>query len=425
MAKSVSKPAAKPTGLTAEMKAKFTALNLDPGANSDTAKETILDFLLQNEVEGVDEYDLKDLVEMAELFDPATSDGEAEATEEEYEEEVAEEDDELEAAEEDEELVEEEVVEDEEEVVDEDYEGLEEAAATLPSKKVVPLKKPAVVAPIKKPTVAATPKVAAKAAPAKVGVGRKPTLKGDKWNGRENEDHLAMLVVFSEIFTEDQYEITTLKQGFTVRVLGKNTNTTVMNYDELRVVTTDEGELTLVGNLYTNRFANEEKLREVLPEQYQDKTIGIFRGESHPCIRDISLDEVLDLLTNSEFLNESLKNAQSTDKRLGENRQKLEQQLNGGKPATTPVKQPVAAVKAAPAKTAPVKGVLPPHLAAAIAAKKAAAAAPAPAVKAPVKAAPAKVAAAPAAPKVAPKLPVAPVKSAPKAPIAPKAPVKK
>jgi hypothetical protein len=279
----------KPAALSADLKGRIEALNVDAGATTETAKANVLLFLQNNDVDGVEEYELKDLVEMAELFEPQEGGEEVEEGEEEVYEQG---DDEPE-----EEVEEEEAVEDEVEVEETDYDDLETAAGNLPSKKIVPaVKKPVAVS---KPTApAAAPKSPVKPASggAKTGVGRKPTLEGEKWNGRENEDHMLMLGNFAEIFPDDQFEITVLKQGFTVRLLGKNTKPTILNFDELRV--TADG---LVGNLYANRFSKPEELTEILPEAYQDKQIGIFRGESHPCIREMSEAEVLDVLQNSDF----------------------------------------------------------------------------------------------------------------------------
>jgi hypothetical protein len=113
-----------------------------------------------------------------------------------------------------------------------------------------------------------------------------------------------------------------LKQGFTVRKLLKNNKPTIINFDELKIV---DGEL--FGNLYTNRLKNPEELISLLPESFEDREIGMFRGESHPCLRKATESEVIDILSETDLLEISIKRADGIDVKLGQAKEKLEQSI--------------------------------------------------------------------------------------------------
>ncbi len=176
-----------------------------------------------------------------------------------------------------------------------------------------------------KPTVAANkPKVETKTA-----AKEKPApIAGEKFDGRNNKKHLAFVEPFEAQFPAEDFEIFIAKNGLTVRVLGKNAKTTIINYDELKIV---DGKF--IGNLYTNRFKSVDDLLEVLPEEYHTKDIGMYRLESHPSVRRVSQDELFDIFDNSELLKISLERAGAKDVKMGINRERLEESLNQGKPA--------------------------------------------------------------------------------------------
>lgn len=305
-------------------KAEITALAAI-GITSKTeedARKKLIAFLGKNDVEGVDDDELKSLIEMAEVFyEPSTEvdeDADIPPVEEEELEEVVVKPTVKKGAPGKTATV----------VAEEDE--LEEVVEEVKSKGIT-TKKPATT------TVKSAPKT---------GVGRKTELTGDKWDGRSNKAHDAMIKPFRLLFSEKEFQIDLLKQGFTVRVLGTNAKTTVMNFDEIRI---DGGKL--VGNLYCNRFKSVEDLNEFLPEAYQEpeKVVGMFRGESHPCVRKVTSDELIDILKNSDLLTESLKRASATDIKMGNNREKLE---NSIKTTTTPAAKTPATKK--PVVKAPV-----------------------------------------------------------------------
>lgn len=251
-------------------------------------------------------------------------------------------------------VVEPEPEEEEEETEEEQLDGLaeeleeeEEEVVAKPAKKAA-----APVVATKAKTAPAAVKTVAKPAktePVKASGGGREVIPGEKFDARNNKKHLAFIKPFEAFFPEEDFEITLLKQGFTVRVLGKNAKTTILNFDELKIV---DGKLA--GNVYTNRFKSVEDLFEVLPEEYQEKEVGMFRMESHPSIRKVSQDELFDIFENSELVRTSLDRANAKDVKMGVNRERLEETLKQGTPAKTAPKvvaKPAVKTAAVTAKT--------------------------------------------------------------------------
>jgi hypothetical protein len=290
------------------------------------ARPKLVDFLATQEVNGVEDDPIQELVEMAEVFADEVPAAKAAAPTKlkKVVDEPEDEEEELDAA-----IGDGDDDEEEEEEPEPEEEEEEEAPAKPTKKAVAPAAKATV-----KPAVKATPKEKEK-------TGRE-SLPGEKFDARNNKKHEVYLKPFKEFFPAEDFEITLLKQGFTVRVLGKNAKTTILNFDELKI---DDGKL--IGNVYTNRFKSVEDLMETLPEEYHEKKIGMFRMESHPSIRSVSQDELFDIFENSELVRLSLDRANAKDVKMGINREKLEETLNAGTKATAkPAAKPAAKVVA-------------------------------------------------------------------------------
>ncbi len=280
------------TKLTADQSKRIGNIGLiaKTGTVEEAAKK-LIEFLAKNDVAGVDGDPINDLIEMAEVF---------------YEPDI----------------------ENAEEISDlnetEDLDDLAEEVATQPiiaKKGVAATAKPGAV----KPT-------AAKTAAAKV---KSVATDGEKFDARNNPAHDALLQPFRDYFPPEDFQIDILKQGFTVRVLGKNAKTTLLNFDELKIGAKKE----LSGNLYTNRFKTPEDLLPFLPDIYHDREMGMFRAESHPSLRKITETELFDIFENSDFITESLNRASGKDAVMGANREKLEAVLNN---TTAPAKKKIS-----------------------------------------------------------------------------------
>jgi hypothetical protein len=286
------------TKLTADQAKRIGAISLTVKTGTvEEATKKLVEFLASNDVAGVEGDPINDLIEMAEVFyEPApvkdNTSGKIKDLPE-TQEEIEEEDPET-----------------------EDLDELAEEVVTqkIGSKKTLP--------------------AAAKTAAAKT---KKTVTDGEKFDARSIPAHNALLQPFRDYFPADEFQIDTLKQGFTVRVLGKNAKTTLLNFDELKLQKNKE----LIGNFYTNRFKSEEDLQKFLPEAYQDREMGMFRGESHPSIRKITQTELFDIFENSDFITETLQRASGKDVTMGVNREKLEQTLKSnaaGNKKAAPVK---------------------------------------------------------------------------------------
>lgn len=173
---------------------------------------------------------------------------------------------------------------------------------------------------------------------------------------------------FREVFPEPKYEIKIVKKGITVRVLNKNSAITILNYGEVKGVkrlpaSKKDESMMLTGNMYVNRFKDVEDIEAYLPEEIQTEfaelqangeplhDIGMYRGEPHPCIRNVDEDLLFSLLEDY-LLEESLKRAAGNDKKMEVNRKKLEESLAGKQEA--PAKKTVVVTTVAKPAAKPV-----------------------------------------------------------------------
>lgn len=283
------------------------------------AKEELIKLLEKESIERsiVEDESIDTLIDMlSELADINVDDEDEEEFAEESETEEGDEEEEYNNLAEEVEGEEEAEEEEEEEV--EDLEEEEEAPAKPAAKKTATPAKPTV--PAKKPIAPVKPAVkvpAPKAPTANVGAD-----SGNRFDARNNKKHLALLDAFKDYFPEKEYTFDILKNGFTIRKAMKNNRPTIINFDELKIV---DGEL--FGNLYANRFKSPEELIETIGEAWEEREIGMFRGESHPCIRKITQAEVFDIFDNTDFIEKSIGKAGDLDKKLGQSKVKLEESL--------------------------------------------------------------------------------------------------
>lgn len=218
---------------------------------------------------------------------------------------------------------------------DEDEDEDEEVIAT--PTKVVPVPKKA--APISK---TAPTKTAAKVSE----TPKRGPAPVDKFDGRNVKEHAKMLGFLREFFPDgaDGFQFDLVKQGVTIRALMQNTRPTVLNFDEVRI----NPDGTLSGNVYFNKFKSVEELVQELPTDFQECKIGMFRGESHPSIKNLTQDELIQLLRETNILSITLSRVGKLDAKMSESRQKMKESLE--LPATKSAKPAGKKVVAAPAK---------------------------------------------------------------------------
>jgi hypothetical protein len=306
---------------------KLKKFGIKESKDYEKAKEALIKMLEKEQIdrEVIEDENVDTLLDMlSELKDISVEEDEEEVEEEDVEEndeeedydELAEEVEEESSEDEDEEEEEESLEEDEEESVKPIKKG---KVSTVASKTSKPTTKPSLVSKVVKPT----------AKPAAV------SSDSNRFDARNNKKHLSYLEPFKEFFPEKEYSFDILKNGFTIRRSLKNNRPTILNFDELKII---DGEL--FGNFYANRFKNPEELVTVIGEDYEDREIGMFRGESHPCIRKVAQAELLAILSDTDFIEVSLKKAGEMDDKLGKSRVKLEESLKESKsPAKKSIKQ--------------------------------------------------------------------------------------
>lgn len=202
--------------------------------------------------------------------------------------------------------------------------------------------------PVSKSKIKSKEKKAKVVAPAKKSTKQSAAKKtGRVWDGRASSEDMDLIKDFVGFFSDtNQFDIKLLKQGITVRVLGKAAKQPIVNFDLLRVKEVD-GNQVIEGHLFMNRFSSPEDLIKVLEQSHgdivEDKEIGMFRGECHPCIRFVKLEEAIAIAaTDGAIHEESMKRALGIDKKQAENRKKLEEKMESTEPqsAEKKLKQP-------------------------------------------------------------------------------------
>lgn len=192
---------------------------------------------------------------------------------------------------------------------------------------------------ITKVTPAAAPTAAKKAA----NVAAKPSpvnpTTSIKFDARTHEEHMGNIAWLHEFFPSEETQYDVLKQGVTLRALMANTRPTVMNFDEVRI----NPDGTTIGNLYLNKFRSVEELLTFLPEGFDEKyKIGMFRGETHPSIKGMSQQAIIELFNTTMIVDETLKRVGKLDSKMGANRAKMVEALKSTeqkKAASVPAKK--------------------------------------------------------------------------------------
>lgn len=314
--------------LSANQKEALKGIGITGCKTVEEATEAMLEKLSIYSVTGVEEESFENLVMYCQAFsgeetEPTAAD-EADAIAREVEEE-----DDNRAAEDDE----------EEELLPV---AKKAAAASIKAAPAPPAKKVAPAPPAKK-VAAPAPAPAKKAAPvaaAKPVVQRGPAPSASiKFDARTYEEHMENIAWLHEFFPVEETQYDVLKQGVTLRALMANTRPTVMNFDEVRI----NPDGTTIGNLYLNKFRSVEELLTFLPEGFDEKyKIGMFRGETHPSIKGMSQEAIIELFNTTMIVDETLKRVGKLDSKMGANRAKMVEALKSAdqkKAAAVPAKK--------------------------------------------------------------------------------------
>lgn len=267
------------------------------GINNSTTEEDIrkklLAILEKQSIEGMEEEDTETLLEMAESFVEEDDDNEVDEEDDSDDAEAEEEDDDnSDDEEEDDEPTDEDLDE-----LAEEVENEEPAPAPKKAKKEAPAKK--------------------KEAPAKKEKKetKKVNKRGTKLTPKDNEDDREHFNVFKDLFPEDTCQYDWVQTGVTIKNKGTNSKRAMVLIENCSLK--DDG--TIRCNLYLLTMT---KKKEVLDEKGIDyKTC--WNGQ--PFCSGVTFDEAIAIIT--ELKDEITGFVTKVDKKLGENRKKMEDNL--------------------------------------------------------------------------------------------------
>lgn len=279
--------------------------------SEDDARKKLVAKLEKEGIEGMEEEDLENLIDMVESFvedDNDTEENDDVDTEETSEEESDDdEDDDIEDLADE---VEAEEAEDDDEEEEEDEEPAPAPKKASKKKEEKPAKK-AAEKPAKKETKKAEPKKAT-------------SKRGVKLDPKNNEDDREAFNELQELFGEG-YQLDWLSSfGLTVKHIGKNGKRGVLTLEN--ATKHDDGRITC--NLYLLTMTKETEKLDELGIDYE------LCWTKAPFMKGITLEEALDILKKVFEIITGF--ASTVDKRLGDNRKKMEDNLKkSGKKAST------------------------------------------------------------------------------------------
>ena len=280
--------------IDAETTARLAALGIKKVKTEDEAREKLLKLLEENDIDGMEDEptdSLFDMVESMLLGDGDTPDSDDDEEDDRSEDER--EADELAEEVEDDDDEEEEGDDDEEDEVDDDEE-----------------EKPEKKAPAKKEVKKETKKEDKKPATKKIG------KRGLKLDPKKHEDDRKAFKFLEKFFPKDKYEYCWIvMNGVTIKYKGSNSNRAVLSLETC----SKKEDGTITCNAYFLTFTKSLNTFDEAGIEYS----VCWNGS--PCMKGVSFDELSEVLETLQP--EMVKFVEKVDKRLGENRKKMEDSL--------------------------------------------------------------------------------------------------
>lgn len=334
--------------------------------NEEEAREKLLEILVENGIEGMEEEDTDTILDIAESFveDDNAGDDEPQTEEEENDElaeEVEEEEEEekpkkpakkaskkVEEPEEEEEDDEEETEEEEDEDEGDEFDDMDrsslkayikdnelditvkksmtdddirEAIRAEVGEEEEEDEKPAPKSKAStKPAEKAAPKKEDKKAPAKSEKKEaKPAAgkRGTKLDPKNNEDDRKAFAPLKKLFPESEYAYAWVASaGVTIKHKGKNSQRSMVLIENC----SKQADGSIKCNLYLLTFTKQTEVLDKAGIDYEPCWSGA------PLIKGITLDEALEIIT--DLMEHITATVQKIDKKLGENRKKMEENLD-------------------------------------------------------------------------------------------------
>lgn len=280
--------------IDAKTTARLAALGIKKVKTEDEAREKLLKLLEENDIDGMEDEPIDSLFDMVESM--LLGDGDTPDSDEEEEDDRSEDEreaDELAEEVEDDDDEEEEGDDDEEDEVDDDEEE-------KPEKKV----------PAKKEVKKETKKEDKKPATKKIG------KRGLKLDPKKNEDDRKAFKFLEKFFPKDKYEYCWIvMNGVTIKYKGSNSNRAVLSLETC----SKKEDGTITCNAYFLTFTKSLNTFDEAGIEYS----VCWNGS--PCMKGVSFDELSEVLETLQP--EMVKFIEKVDKRLGENRKKMEDSL--------------------------------------------------------------------------------------------------
>ena len=356
------------TKMNAETAKRVKALNIN-AKNEEEARESLLAILNENGIEGMEEEDTDTLIEIAESFveegaaapeAPEADDANDDANDDADEDALAEE---VEAEEAAEETAEETDEGDQFDAMDrtalKNYikeQGLDikvkkswsddvlrdeirKATAEDAKPEAEEEKETAPAAPAKKAEKKETVKKADKA-PKAEKAEKKVGKRGTKIDPKNNEEDRKVFDCLHELFPEDEYIYAWVSSaGVTIKHRGKNSQRAMVLIENC----SRQADDSIKCNLYLLTFTKQTAVLDEAGIEYE------ICWSNAPFMKGITLDEAVNIITT--LMPHITATVQKIDKRLGENRAKMEESL-AKKSAPAPAKKTAPATKKAAAPVA-------------------------------------------------------------------------
>lgn len=311
--------------------------------NEEEAREKLLEILVENGIEGMEEEETDTLLDIAESFvEDDNSGDDEEQTEEEENDELAEEveEEEEEKPKKSAKKASKKVEEPEEEEEEDEDEGDEFAEMDRTALKAY-IKDNELDITVKKSMTdddirdliraeAAAPAKSEKKAEKKE---TKPAAgkRGTKLDPKNNEDDRKAFAPLKKLFPESEYAYAWVASaGVTIKHKGKNSQRSMVLIENC----SKQADGSIKCNLYLLTFTKQTEVLDKAGIDYEPCWSGA------PLIKGITLDEAIEIIT--DLMEHITATVQKIDKKLGENRKKMEENLDKKKPAkkSTKVEEP-------------------------------------------------------------------------------------
>jgi hypothetical protein len=329
--------------------------------NEEEAREKLLEILVENGIEGMEEEETDTLLDIAESFvEDDNSGDDEEQTEEEENDELAEEveEEEEEKPKKPAKKASKKVEEPEEEEEGDEFAEMDRTAlkAYIKDNELdITVKKSMTDDDIREairaevgedededekpaPKSKASTKTAEKAAPKKEDkkAEKKETKpaagkRGTKLDPKNNEDDRKAFAPLKKLFPESEYAYAWVASaGVTIKHKGKNSQRSMVLIENC----SKQADGSIKCNLYLLTFTKQTEILDKAGIDYEPCWSGA------PLIKGITLDEALEIIT--DLMEHITATVQKIDKKLGENRKKMEENLDKKKPAkkSTKVEEP-------------------------------------------------------------------------------------